>query len=542
MRYACVAVAGLVLAFALTPVRADQTAESERPADRPRKAARPGTLRRRGAEERPPSPPPAPPQPPIPVTEEPTGFAGFGGRVRELPPAEEVPIPDRWRTGFPSYDRYGHYPGEYPFTRGHLWDPYDLNMLKGDYPIVGQHTFLDLTLQSDTVIEGHRVPVPSGVSAERADSENFFGHGEQLAVNQDFRVTIDLFHGDAGFKPRDWELRASPVFNLNYLATRETGLVNIDVREGTDRLDGHIALQELFGDWKVADVSPYYDTVNVRGGIQAFLSDFRGFIFSDFEPGLKLSGNYASNRYQWNLAYFRPLEKDTNSGLNTVFKDRQQNVIIANLFRQDTLWPGYTAELSLHYNGDDASRHFDNNGFLVRPAWIGDARPHDIRVGYLGWAGDGHIKRLNVDHAFFEAIGHDSHNPIAGRAVDINAQMAALELSYDRDWLRFKGSFFWASGDRNPTDGTARGFDAIFDDPFFAGGPFSFWQRQGIKLTDTNVNLTSPFSLLPSLRSSKNEGQANFVNPGLFLYNAGLSGKLTPKLFLELNVNYIRFQ
>ena len=259
-------------------------------------------------------------------------------------------------------------------------------------------------------------------------------------------------------------------------------------------------------------------------------------------PGLKLSGNYASNRYQWNLAYFRPLEKDTNSGLNTVFEDRHQNVIIANLFRQDTLWPGYTAELSLHYNGDDASRHFDNNGFLVRPALIGDARPHNIRVGYLGWAGDGHIKRLNVDHAFFEAIGHDSHNPIAGREVDINAQMAALELSYDRDWLRFKGSFFWASGDRNPTDSTARGFDAIFDDPFFAGGPFSFWQRQGIKLTDTNVNLTSPGSLLPSLRSSKIEGQANFVNPGLFLWNAGLSGKLTPKLIADLNVNCIRFQ
>ena len=504
---------------------------------------RPATPRRRPAPEVPPPPSAPEPQPPVPVTEEPLGFTGVRRPPESLPPVEQVPVPDRWRIGFPTHERYGpQYPGEYPYTRGRWWDPYDLNAFKGDYPLLGQHTFVDLTLQSDTLVEGHRVPVPAGVSAERANSEQFFGKGEQLAVNQDFRVTFELFHGDAGFKPRDWELRASPVFNVNYLATRETGLVNIDVRRGTDRVDGHVAFQELFADWKLADVSPYYDVVDLRAGIQDFVSDFRGFVFADSEPGLKLDGNYASNRYQWNLAFFRQLEKDTNSGLNTIFKDRRQNVAIANVFRQDTIWPGYTAQLSLHYNGDDASRHFDENGFLVRPANVGDSRPHDIRVGYVGWAGDGHIGRINVDHAVFEAIGRDSHNPIAGRAVDLNAQMAAVEVSYDRDWLRFKGSFFWASGDRNPTDGTARGFDAVFDDPLFAGGPFSFWQRQGIKLTDTNVNLTSPFSLLPSLRSSKNEGQANFVNPGLFLYNAGLSGKLTPKLFCELNVNYIRFQ
>jgi len=45
----------------------------------------------------------------------------------------------------------------------------------------------------------------------------------------------------------------------------------------------------------------------------------------------------------------------------------------------------------------------------------------------------------------------------AGKRVDINAQMAAVEVSMDRDWLRYKGSFFFASGDDNPRDGTARG-------------------------------------------------------------------------------------
>jgi hypothetical protein len=51
----------------------------------------------------------------------------------------------------------------------------------------------------------------------------------------------------------------------------------------------------------------------------------------------------------------------------------------------------------------------------------------------------------------------------------------------------------------------------------------------------------NPESLLPSLRSSKTEGQANFVNPGVFLYNLGLDADLTPKLKGILNLNYLHF-
>ena len=40
----------------------------------------------------------------------------------------------------------------------------------------------------------------------------------------------------------------------------------------------------------------------------------------------------------------------------------------------------------------------------------------------------------------------------------------------------------------------------------------------------------NPDSLVPDLRTSKIEGQANFVNPGLFLYNAGVDVDITPKL------------
>ena len=214
---------------------------------------------------------------------------------------------------------------------------------------------------------------------------------------------------------------------------------------------------------------------------------------------MRLFGTYDNNRIQWNLAWFHQLEKDTNSELNTR-ELRDQIVFAANLFRQDTFWKGYTSQFSFHYNNDRPGRHFDTNNFPVRPALVGSAAPHGIKASYFGWTGDGHIGRANITHAFYQAIGDDTRNPIAGRRVDINAQMAALELSLDRDWLRFKGSALWASGDKNPLDGKARGFDAILDFPEFAGGIFSFWNSQGIRLTQTGVALVNPNSLLPTLR------------------------------------------
>ncbi|MCI0660123.1 MAG: hypothetical protein L0220_03530, partial [Acidobacteria bacterium] len=107
--------------------------------------------------------------------------------------------------------------------------------------------------------------------------------------------------------------------------------------------------------------------------------------------------------------------------------------------------------------------------------------------------------------------------------------------------IRYRVSAFYASGDDNPMDSRARGFDAIQDAPNFAGGPFSFFNSQGIRLNNTAVALVEPKSLIPSLRSSKIQGQANFVNPGVTIYNAALDFDITPKLRGFANYNYIRF-
>jgi len=477
--------------------------------------------------------------------DKPTGNAG-----RETVPSEPQIDParrearDRWRIGFPEYDRYGDRGArgrDIPFRRGRWWDPYNQSVLKGDYPIKGNELFMILSAVSTTGVEQRRAPTPSDVSSDEPGSGEFFGQPEQFASSETIQLSFELFHGDSTFKPRDWAIKISPTFSIpNYLNARENGVVNIDVRRGTNRTDTHVSLEEAFAEVKLWDVNANYDFISVRAGIQPFVSDFRGFIFSDNNLGLRFFGAADNNRIQYNAAYFSMLEKDTNSGLNR-FDTRHQNVYIANVFRQDFIRKGYTIQGSLHYNDDRRSVQYDRNGFLVRPALIGDVRPHAIKVGYLGLSGDGHLGKLNLTHAYYYALGRDDRNPIAGRSVRVRSNMGAVEASVDHDYLRFKGSFFFAQGDANPTDDKATGFDAIFDDPNFVGGQFSYWNRNGIRLTQTGVGLVQPNSILPSLRSSKTQGQANFVNPGIFIYNAGVDVELTQRIKTVFNVNYLRF-
>lgn len=496
----------------------------------------------------PPLPPPAPlPLPAIDARRRPSDVPQADATPVPLPPPESVftPQPNRWELEMPAWDRYNK-GGEYPYVKGRWWDPFNLNRYKGDKPIIGNRTFLNLTATSDTLYELRRTPAPSNVSSEHPGSTEFFGRGEQSFFTENFRFAADLFYGDTAFRPFDFRVRITPAVNVNYLVARELGIVNIDVSKGTRRLDAHAGLQEAFVEFKLRDLSVNYDFLSVRAGIQGFSSDFRGFLFVDEQPGVRLFGNLFNNRWQYNLAYFHMLEKDTNSLLNT-FERRHQQVLVANLYVQDFFVKGYDTQFSVHFNKDDATIHFDKNNFLVRPAPIGlvvgggTPLPHNIRAAYLGWTGSGHFGRINISHAFYQAVGHDDLNPLAGRRVTINAQMAAAEVSYDKDWIRFKGSLFYASGDADPRDDRARGFDSIVDFPVFAGGPFSLWNRQGIRLTGSGVQLVSPNSLLPSLRSNKEEGQANFVNPGIWLFNLGADIEVTPKLRSLINVNYLRF-
>ncbi|MBA3963785.1 MAG: hypothetical protein H0X40_18050 [Chthoniobacterales bacterium] len=462
-------------------------------------------------------------------------------RGEGLLPGSE-PVENRWFLGFGSWKRYADPSPETPYQSGglKLWHPYLQSTLKGDAPIIGQDIFLNLTVSDFLQTEFRTLPTPSGVASARPNSSEFFGRSEQFSLSNDFSIAVDLFKGETAFKPVEWALHILGIYNSNYTDVQETNVLDPDPRlKNTTRFKDFYALQEAFAEIHIHDLSDNYDFISSRFGIQPFVSDFRGFIFNDSNLGVRIFGNYDNNRWQYNVAAFDMREKDTYSGLNS-FDSRDQWVLVANVYRQDFLAKGYTAQLNFVADLDGAERHYDKNGFIVRPAPIGNVKDHSLSAYYLGWTGDGHIGWLNITHAFYEVLGEDEFNGIAGRRVTINAQMAALELSIDRDWLRQKISFFYASGDGNPKDGVATGFDTILDRPFLFGGPFSYYVHQGFNLAGTSVNFKQGDSLVPDFRTSKTEGQANFVNPGVFIAGYGLDADITPKLKAFVNINHIQ--
>ncbi len=472
---------------------------------------------------------------------------GFTGHTSVTPTVVTdgnwIPVEDRWHMGFPSWDRYDkqHPPVlDYPNAFGDILNPYTQNVLKGDYPIIGQHTFLNFTGILSFDFDPRQVPIGTTPyeTTVRPNQGGFFQSPNLLIQNHFLSLNFDLFHGDAAYKQPDWQVVFTPIIDYNQLNSDELAVVSTDVRKGTQRERTFLTVEEYFVEAKLADTSPYFDFVSARIGSQPFDVDFRGFLFDDTNRAVRIFGIADSNRDQYNLVYFRQAEKDTNSGLNT-FEDRGQNIFVANYYHQDFLVPGYTIQGSVTYNNDPASMKFDRNGFLVRPDADGVFQQHEVDTVYLGIAGDGHIGRFNLTNQVYWELGHDTMNPLANQAQSINAWMAAAELSYDRDWARFRTSIFYSEGDHNTNNHEATGFDSIMDNPNFAGAEFSYWGRNAIKLF--GVNLKQENSLIPDLRSSKIQGQANSVNPGLILYNIGLDLDITPKLKLINNINWMWF-
>lgn len=468
---------------------------------------------------------------------------------RAAGPDDFLAIPDRWRL----VDTLG-------LIEENPLDPYNQNTLKGDKPIYEGHCFpflepilgesktncfLVLLGISDTVLEPRSFPTPTGVqTTQRSDTNDLFGEVDQLLFNQNLIHGFSLINGDTAFRPQDIEFRYTGVLNVNYADLEERRVLRADPASGTNRFDQHYGVIELFLDYHIANISDRYDFYSLRAGIQPFSSDFRGFVFQDSQLGLRFFGNYDNNLWQYNVGWFRLLEKDTNSGLNDIFRTpRDNDVFVANVYRQDFPILGLTSQGTVIYNrnreGDQ--RFFDDNGFLARPTSFGSQRGRDYDAFYLGYNVDGRIGRLNLTGSAYYLFGNDD-NIFTDESSNISAFFAAAELSMDFDWRRFRVSALYASGDDDPYDDTQGGFDAIFENPQFAGGDTSYWIRQQIPLIGGGgTGLSSRNAVLPSLRHSKEHGQSQFVNPGIFLIGAGFDFDLLPELRVSGNANYMWF-
>lgn len=421
------------------------------------------------------------------------------------------------------------------------WNPFRQNILKGDFPLPGtKDLFLNITVTERFIAQTRRVPTPTNNVGAGPINPEFWGDSKQEAFNNDFVVSFDLFKAPQNFKPVEWRLRVSPVFNVNVLDVREKGITSVDVTNSTYRRRDDFALQEALFEYHLYDFNRRYDFLSIEAGIFPFRSDFRGFVFDDVQRGLRLVGNADNNKWQYNLAVFDMLDKDTNSLLNK-FEDREQAVLIANVYRQDWPFLGYISNFSFHYNRDRLTEEVDDNGFVLVPYPHGNAEAGDIDAYYLGWAGEGHIGRVNISHAFYQVFGEQEENFLAGRDVDINAQLAAMELSVDIDWWRLRVYGMYASGDSDPADSQGEGFDAIMDAPNFAGGEFSYFNSQAIPIGVNGLLLSSGLSPLPDLQKSKFQAPANYVNPGLNLIGAAVNADLTPRSRVILGTNYMLF-
>ncbi len=451
-------------------------------------------------------------------------------------PTDEIPLPDRWRL----IEAVG--------VKERWWDPYHQNTLKGDRPIFGtQDWFFALSLISDTVVEPRSFPIPVGnQTTTRPGANDLFGDPDSWVFNQNLVVSLAAIKGQTAFKPPDLEFRLTPVFNFNYAKVKEKRILFVEPAKGTSRRDGFIGLQEGFIDYHIRNVSDRYDFDSLRVGIQPFSTDFRGFLFQDNQLGVRLFGNRDNNRWQYNLAAFWRLEKETNSGLNDVTQRvRDDYVFAANLYRQDFPVLGLTSQGTVVYNmnREKGETQVDTNGFPVRPALIGNLRTRDYDAVYVGYNADGHFNKVNLTASAYLLLGRNEDNIFTDKDSQVRAFFAAVEPSMDFDWTRIRLSGVFASGDKDPYDNTETGFDAIFENPLIAGADTSYWIRQGIPLIGGGraVSLNGRNGLLPSLRSSKEEGQSNFTNPGLILAGAGADLDLTPELRLSLNANHLWF-
>ena len=475
------------------------------------------------------------------------------GALRPPPPQafpgmeDQLPLPDRWRL----IETLG-------VVKERWFDPYHQNTYKGDraidrskvkwLPIKGDDWFIVANAVSDTVFEPRTFPIPVGVqTTERPGSLDVFGKDRSFVFAQTFIAGAALIKGSTAFKPPDIEYRVTLAYQANYVDVPERRVLDVRPSKASHRYDSFLGVQELFVDKHLGNTSDRFDFYSIRLGIQPFQSDFRGFLFNDSQLGVRLFGNRDNNRFQYNLAAFWRLEKDTNSGLNDITQTpRSDFVFTGNLYRQDFPFVGLTSQASVTYNMNREKNdvQIDHNGFPVRPALLGDLRGREYDVVYLGYSADGRIGRINVTASFYAALGEDRNSFFTSNPAEIRAGFGAVELSYDHDWMRFRLSGLYATGDGDPYNNTEGGFDAIFENPIFGGADTSYWIRQTIPFAGGGrvISISGRNGILNSLRSSKEEGQSNFNNPGTVFIGAGADFDLTPEFRVSTNVNHLWFE
>ncbi|HXI02881.1 MAG TPA: hypothetical protein VNI57_06845 [Candidatus Saccharimonadales bacterium] len=386
---------------------------------------------------------------------------------------------------FATYDAFGNRD-----PRASRWNPYQQNPLKADFPVFGQRGFFELFAISNTNAKSRQ--------DIGQDSANDFEKSNLL-------LGFEIKRDEDTFQPSSLKFRLLGNFQADH-----NGLIKDSNQDA--------GFQEAVVQARLFEIGHNYDLSFFEGGIRPFRSDFNGLILNDAVGVAHIFGTMKRALWKYNVGAATTLKKDPRSNLVTFSSDvpsTQQKIGFFSLVREDII-PGWTAEMSLHYNTDK--------------------RAENLNVGYAGVAFSGHIRRWIFQPAFYLASGTDDLNPLSGEKEDVSAWLGLLDLRYPMDFIIWRGAALYASGDGSLHDGKAKGFDSISDSINLFGGPASFFVGEKINVagrTLVNVN-----SALPSFRSG---GRSNFVNPGVRLLNLGADFVLTPKVAAAVDVSSVSF-
>jgi len=386
---------------------------------------------------------------------------------------------------FSTYDAFGNRDAR--FSR---WNPYQQNPLKADFPVFGDRGFFELF-----AILNSNAKQRQDVGA--ADS-NDFEKGNLL-------LGFEIKRDEDTFQPSPLKFRL-----LGNFQTDHNGAISDSNQDA--------ALQEAVVQVKLFEIGHDYDLSFFEGGLRPFKSDFNGIILNDNVTVAHVFGEMRRSLWKYNVGAAATMKKDPKSGLITFDSEvdsTDQKIGFLTVVREDVV-PGWTAEMSLHYNTD--------------------TRAADLNVGYAGVAFSGHVGRLVFQPAFYFASGTDDLNPLTGQKEDVSAYLGMLDFRFPRDFITYRAGLLYASGDGDLNDGKAEGFDSIVDTINLFGGPASFFV--GEKITVDGRTLVNANSALPSFRAG---GRSNFVNPGVLLLNVGADLILTPKVAVAVDASNISF-
>jgi hypothetical protein len=431
--------------------------------------------------------------------------------------APVTPVDTQWRTNtLEGVPQFGY----------HLWDTYNQNRIKGDYPLTGkwfmeQDIFQNLVFKERRNLDYSSNPtLAPEISQDDKDKAalHFFSHNN--FVDENIVFGEEIRHNDDRFFPSDFRIHVDGAVDWKHDAT---AFLN-------DREDqGHAQIFDAFTDIQLHN----FGTVNfnqtfLRAGLQFFKSDFHGIIFNDVGFGGRIFGNSLSNRLRYDAVALKLFQKDAVSGFIDFTKPSEHLVTIGHLVWEDFLVKGWNSEWSVHWNHDPRKQNHDNADQL------------NLDTYYVGTTLSGNLGRFIFNPAIYGVFGNAQHFDDGDKIEhNVRAFTGVFDLEYPFDFWKFRVGFVYASGESGKDIGkkTDTGFDAISDAIQLFGGPIDYWVGEDIKFGKGDYVRAN--SLFPSLRGTN--GQANYVNPGLSMTNIGLDVTVTPRVFLSFNANWLYF-